>query len=138
LSVGHTGILAKHGPALYRFLDTARGDSWRVKALASRLRLLNRFSLTPEGVSLGELKRLARQLFASGQRVFNLSYHSSSLVPGNTPYVRTARDLERFLATIDRFLDFFVTDLKGRLVTPLDIKRHFEAKSSPTRRATPL
>lgn len=126
LSVGHTGILAKHGPRLYRFLDTARSDTWRAKALASRLRLLDRISLTPEGISLAEQKRLARQLLAAGQRIFNLSYHSSSLVPGNTPYVRTARDLERFLATIEAFLDFFTTELKGRMTTPVEIKRRLE------------
>jgi hypothetical protein len=130
LSVGHTGVLATHGPALYRFLDTARGDAWRAKALASRLRLLDRVSLTPEGISLAEQKRLARQLLASGRRIFNLSYHSSSLVPGNTPYVRTAHDLERFLARIDGFLDFFVTELKGGIATPLEIKRRLEEHPS--------
>jgi hypothetical protein len=126
LTVGHTGILATHGPTLYPFLDTARSDTWRAKALASRLRLLDRISLTPEGISLAEQKRLARRLFAAGQRIFNLSYHSSSLVPGNTPYVRTARDLERFLATLEGFLDFFVTELKGRMTTPMEIKRQLE------------
>ena len=50
--------------------------------------------------------------------MFTLSYHSPSLVPGHTPYVRSAADLERFLDTLERTLDHVMGDLGGRPTTP--------------------
>lgn len=89
----------------------------------ARLGLLERISLTPEGMSLGEMRRLTRALEARGQRVFVLAYHSSSLLPGNTPYVRSAQDLSRFLATIEAYLEFFFGELGGIATTPADLYR---------------
>ena len=39
------------------------------------------------------MRRLTRALLARGQRTFVLSLHSPSVVPGNTPYVRSDADL---------------------------------------------
>src|SRR5258708_31377344 len=49
-------------------------------------------------------------------------YHSPSLVPGNTPYVTTARDLATFLDQLDRYFDFFTGELGGEPATPDDIR----------------
>jgi uncharacterized protein Usg len=49
--------------------------------------------------------------------VFNLTYHSPSLKPGATNYVRTEEDVVRFLAWLDEFYDFFTLEIKGELVT---------------------
>jgi hypothetical protein len=80
----------------------------------ARSRLLERIKLTPEGITITEAQRLARHMIAHGHKVFVLTYHTPSLVPGNTPYVRSKRDLERFLAWLDQFYDFFTRDLGGR------------------------
>ena len=84
-----------------------------------RLGILDRNRLSPEGSSLADLKRLARDLVQRDRsRVVVLSFHSSSLLPGNTPYVRNARDLEAFLDCMDEFLSFFREELRGVPVTP--------------------
>jgi hypothetical protein len=132
LSVGYTGVLSAYHGALYPLLDGALGDAWRGKAIASRLRLLDRIALSPEGITLREQMRLTRHLLARGHRIFNLSYHSPSLVPGNTPYVRTRRELDLFLERIEQFLDFFVNEVKGRLVTPLDVKAMLDGTGGVT------
>ena len=43
------------------------------------------------------MRRLTRTLLNRGERIFTLSYHSPSLQPGNTPYVRNDRDLREVL-----------------------------------------
>jgi hypothetical protein len=53
-------------------------------------------------------------MHAAGHRVFVLTYHSPSLEPGHTPYVRTEDDLARFLAWLDGFYSFFREELGGR------------------------
>lgn len=115
-AAGFAGHLAETGlpPRL-----PARGRAARItRSLLSRTGLIERITLTPEGVDHAAHRRLLRALIARGQRVFTLSYHSPSLVPGHTPYVRSAADLERFLDTLERTLDHVMGDLGGRPTTP--------------------
>jgi hypothetical protein len=68
----------------------------KAAGVASRLGLLNRVGLTPEGVALHEALEAIRTAVGDGVRLLNFSFHSPSLVPGHTPYVRDAGDLRRF------------------------------------------
>ena len=90
----------------------------------ARLGLLERIKLTPEGTSIGDAKRLTRALFQAGQRVFVVTYHSSSLVPGHAPYVRSRTDLESFLRWLEEFCAWFIDDLGGRPGTLDGLHRH--------------
>jgi hypothetical protein len=120
------GAAAALGPALQPLLEHRRIAALRPVAIASRLRLLARLRLTPEGFALAEMMRLTRALLARGQRTFVLSFHSPSVVPGNTPYVRSDADLEAFLARLRGFLAWFQGDLHGRFVTPHALKAELE------------
>jgi hypothetical protein len=73
----------------------------------SRTGLLNRIPLTPEGVSLTEARYAIEALIERGVTLFHLSFHTPSIVPGNTPYVRDQADLARFWAWWDGVLDLF-------------------------------
>src|SRR5665213_1491626 len=101
-------------------------------------RLIERIGLSPEGYSLEEQMRLVRSQLARGQRIFNLSYHSPSLMPGGAPYVRTEDDLGRFLATLEGFLDFFAGEIKGRFTTPLEVKRMLDIDQPRTAGLRPI
>jgi len=130
LTVGHVGALAGRARALYPWLDTRSADRFMLKAAASRLRLMERIQLSPEGFTLVEQVRLVRTLLARGQRIFNLSYHSPSLMPGGAPYVRDADDLAHFLDRLEGLLDFFVSQAKGRFTTPLELKRRLDRSAA--------
>ncbi len=73
--------------------------------LLARARLLNRVSLTPEDMPVGEALAAVEIAVRDGQRLLAFSFHSPSLVPGNTPYVRDAADLARFHRWWDLMLD---------------------------------
>ena len=64
----------------------------------SRLGLLERIALTPEGVSAAEALRGIDIAVGSGLPVLVLSFHSTSLAPGHTPYTLSEREVERFFA----------------------------------------
>lgn len=123
LSVGFTGMLA----GKYRLLDRAMNrpmvEAARIKAAASRFGIFDRIGLSPEGFTLAEQKRLTRAMLARGQRVFNLSYHSPSLLPGSTPYVRDESELSAFLDRLEAYLVWFAAELGGRFTTALEIKQ---------------
>lgn len=71
----------------------------------SRVRLLERIPLTPEGVSAAEAMRGIDALLAEGAPLLMFSFHSPTLAPGNTPYVRDADDLARFYGWWDAVLE---------------------------------
>ncbi len=118
--------------AVGRWIFSAGAAAWHLPGVLARTHLLERIMLSPEGASADEMRRLTRSMFADGHRVFALSLHSPSLVPGGTPYVRTERDLDSFLSSIERFLAFFFGQLGGIATDPLALRRLFE--SGPTGR----
>jgi hypothetical protein len=117
LSVHFVGRLAANGPYLFRRLSGRAARRLRLIGICDRLGLLTRLRLSPEGHNLSQLTRQTRTAFAAGTRLFMLTYHSSSLLPGATAYVRTEADRRDFLATLDGYLRFFLTELGGRTDT---------------------
>ncbi len=122
LTIGYAGLLGRYGHQLRKFLGRPKVEALHLPGLFARLRLLDRIVLTPEGVTLNEQKRLTRAMLRRGHRIFHLTYHSPSLLPGNTPYVRTEKDLRQFLDRIEGFLEFFFGEVGGLPATPFDVK----------------
>jgi peptidoglycan/xylan/chitin deacetylase (PgdA/CDA1 family) len=122
LTVGWTGLLAAAGPWLQPLCRTAQAQKLRLPGVLARAGLFERIRLTPEGMTFDELRRLTRVLLSRGQRIFNFTYHSPSLEPGHTPYVRTGEDLQRFIGTIERYLEFFFGEVGGRAATFHDVR----------------
>jgi GT2 family glycosyltransferase len=118
-SVGMSGLLGRWGGGLYPALNHPAARFLGAPSIMRRVGLLDRNRLTPEGTPLADMKRLARDLVERDRAgVMMLSFHSTSLLPGSTPYVRTARDLDGFLRRIDEFLAFFFGELRGVPATP--------------------
>ena len=124
LTAGMVGLLDRLSiaSAVYPWAASPLAAKLRIPAVLSRLRLLDRIPLTPEGTSLAEAQRVTRWLSGQGHRLFCISYHSSSLVVGQTPYVRSAADLTAFLDWLERYLEFFFGEMGGKAATPHDIR----------------
>lgn len=86
----YAGPLARFGPRIHR----AQRRAPRLFGGLSRLGLLERIALTPEGVSAKEALRGLDLVLARGLPVVVLSFHSPSLAPGHTPYVRSEGEVE--------------------------------------------
>lgn len=108
LTRGFAGLFGSWGPLLYPMIASPPAARMRLPALFARLRLLERITLTPEGISYPELCRLTRALLKRGEKIFCLTYHSSSLLPGSTPYVADEAQRRVFLQTLERYLETFV------------------------------
>lgn len=86
------GALRQWGNAIYPRL-------WRIprmRGVLARLGLLDRIPLTPEGVGIAEALRGIDIAAAEDVPILVFSFHSPSLSPGFTPYVREADDLDHF------------------------------------------
>jgi hypothetical protein len=117
LSVDFVGALKGVGTGLYGAITKPLATRLRLPGIFGRTGLLERIRLSPEDITVEEMKRLTKSLFASGHRIFGFSYHSPSLDPGRTPYVQSATDLAAFLDTFDRYFDYFFTELDGEAST---------------------
>jgi hypothetical protein len=113
-TAGYAGRLHRLGQRLYPALQSQVGKQLRLPSIASRLGLLERIKLTPEGYSTAELIHLTQCLHSQGCRYFGLTYHSPTLMPGNTGYVRSSIELENFLLTLDQYISFFKKGIGGQ------------------------
>ncbi|SFF82386.1 hypothetical protein SAMN05518801_10211 [Novosphingobium sp. CF614] len=92
LTTVYWGPLRQVGNVIYPHL-------WRAPSLRgvlARAGLLERIALTPEGITLEEALRGVDIAIDEGLPVLVFSFHSPSLAPGHTPYVRSDEDLDAF------------------------------------------
>ena len=122
-----TGCAGRLAPALLQFATRPLPSRLRVPGILSRLGIVSRIRLSPEGFGLDSLVALTRHLLAREQQVFTLSYHSSSLQPGCTQYVRTADERDRFLGVMNDYMSWFLHDLGGKASTPRMVRDEFAA-----------
>ena len=134
-STGFVGMARTAGRALHGLASTPVGARTRLPGVLARLGVLNKVMISPEGFTFDEMCALASQLYADGVRTFSLTLHSPSLAAGHTPYAATANDVDRLLATIDRFLEFFFDTLRGVPATPADFHRQVSNVLGRQRRA---
>jgi hypothetical protein len=100
LSTAFTGLMRSAGERLYG-ATRALGP---VAGAMARTRLLSRVPLTPEGVPVADAIAAIDALIEEGVRLLNFSFHSPTLEPGHTPYVRTEQDRTAFYAWWDAIL----------------------------------
>jgi hypothetical protein len=126
LTAAYLGALRDHGAGLYR----AAGRLEPVRGVLARTGLVSRVALTPEGMPLAEVKEAVERLLDDGVQLFSISFHSPSVEPGHTPYVRDEADLATFYAWWDGVFDLF----GKRGVAPASMDEVLAA----TRAGTPL
>lgn len=119
LTTVYRGALASRGTTLFPRLAKVP----RAAGLAARAGLLERIGLTPEGTSLRSAIKGIDAALDHGLPLLVLSFHSPSLAPGNTPYVRSEADLERFYD----WLRGAYAHMAARKVTPTTLAKVLEA-----------
>lgn len=110
LTTVYWGMLRQLGPTLYPMMWRAP----RLRGILSRIGMLERIPLTPEGTGIEEAIRGIDIALDDGLPVLVFSFHSPSLAPGYTPYVRSEEDLHLFYAWWRQVFSY----LQRRNVTP--------------------
>ena len=129
-TTGFLGRAPRLGPLLSPLFDSTAASRLRIPGILSRTRLVARSRLTPEGVPPDEQCRLLDSLVERGRRTFSLVYHSPSLMPGNTPYVRDERDLDSFIASIEQVVTYFRDEIGGRFTTLTAVHARMSAEEA--------
>jgi hypothetical protein len=87
----------------YRALSSARWRRLHLVGVLWRARLLRRVHVSPELSSVRDMLACAEAAIIRRTPVINMYFHSSSLLPGGSPYVRSGSDLETFRTAIATF-----------------------------------
>ncbi len=133
LTGSYVGLAGRGGHALHRWASGA-GVRWtRLPGLLARAGVLDRLRLSPEGFDHGHHRRLTRELLAHGVRTFVFSFHAPSLQPGCTQYVRSDAELAAFLDRLRRYFDWFLGELNGVSLTPLELRAVLSGRSDGAR-----
>jgi len=115
---GFVGFARRAGPALHRAASSAWLAPFKAVGALAKAGALNKVMLSPESSTLAEMRALTDTLAEDGVRTFALTFHSPSLKPGCTPYVRTETERDAFLSTIDRYCEDFFGRIGGVPSTP--------------------
>lgn len=113
------GPLRQQGQAIY----PALWRTPRLRGALARLGLLERIPLTPEGVTMDEAIKGIDIALDDQLPILVFSFHSPSLHPGLTPYVRSEDDLDAFY---DWWRGVF-SYLQRRGVRPASVRQVMEA-----------
>jgi hypothetical protein len=123
-----TGLWQWRANAVRQFCTTGWRQRLHLPGILARLNLHDQLRLSPEGYTWQEHRKLTRFLLARGVRTFTFSFHSPSLEPGNTAYVKSESELRTFLDAFRRYFDYFFGELGGRTMTVLELKREIASK----------
>jgi hypothetical protein len=76
----------------------------KLAALLSRIQVLRKVWLSPEVETPSRMMQLVRQMRHQGYEVINLVFHSTALMKGCSPFIRTEMDEQLFFRNLRRFL----------------------------------
>lgn len=89
-----------------RWIMEGRLSQFHLLGLLDRLRILNLRWLSPELTSLKDMILLIKRFMVKGYSFLNLMFHSNSLLPGKSPFIRNEEGLQVFLNKIQTLLTF--------------------------------
>jgi hypothetical protein len=115
------------GGTLHRALHTTLPAILRLPGILSRLGAFERLMLSPEGYTLAHMQRLTRHLLARSVRVFQLSLHSPSMLPGCTEYARNPQERDALLARCGEYFEWFRKELGGEMVTLAELPQRLQS-----------
>jgi len=110
---------------VYMKLHDERLGFLHLAGVAHRLGLLRKIWFSPEESSARDMITLARVMVANGAQILNCSFHSNSLLPGKSPFVRNAKELEDFYRKIEKIFQYLSMHTHLRSMTLSDVSRLF-------------
>lgn len=88
------------------YIASSKLSKLRLLGLLDKLNILNFYWLSPELSNAQQMIRLCNRFIKSGHNFLNMSFHSTTLLPGSTPFVNSNSDLDDFLNRIESVLRY--------------------------------
>lgn len=105
-TIGFLGGDRRRRASIRRFVTTGPLRYLKPVPLLETVGLLRRRWLSPETSSAKEMLALTQACLKSGEPTLDLTFHSCTLLPGATPFVRDEHDRRKFCDAIETVLRF--------------------------------
>jgi len=89
-------------------------------------KLLRKVTITPEGHTSEDINRCIDMCVKRGDRIINMFFHSSDLLPGCTDYVKTKSDKARFMKCIRNCIEHLRVKHNAEFTTMREIREKLE------------
>jgi hypothetical protein len=97
----------------FRFADLLRNTfrkkiftPFRILGIMEKLKIMNYRWLSPENSFIEDMIKLSRIVLKKGHPFLNMFFHSTSLIPGKSPFIRNESDVDEMLGKIGTYLEF--------------------------------
>lgn len=94
---------------VYSHLQKDRLRFLRPIGIMHRTGLLRKIWLSPEISSANDMIALSKIMIKNERRFLNLSFHTTTLLPGKSPFVKNNEDLEQFYLKIEKLLEYLTS-----------------------------
>jgi hypothetical protein len=128
ISVGYNWSNFSRAHRIREFSQHPRLRRFRLVGVLDRLGLVRQFKFSPEQATAAQMKRLVKLYLANGAPAMVMTLHSTSLLPGFSPYTPDTERLERFYRRLDAT---FAYCLKTRHMESLTLTE-YAIKTAPT------
>jgi hypothetical protein len=91
---------------IWRLTYTKSLQTLHTRGMLSRLGILNKVWLSPETSTTSEMIKLTKVMMNQGYYVANMFFHSTALMAGLSPFVKTTDEEHKFIQRIKDFLIF--------------------------------
>ena len=109
-----------------KWVETPLGRATKLASISNRLGVSRHIKLSPEGTTAGELKGLVKSSLLSGVRHLVLMLHSTSLMPGFSPYAKDAAAVEAFYDRLDSVFEYATKSLECAGSTLSDLPKRVD------------
>ena len=89
-----------------KMVESSMGKKLRLKGLLYSTRLLNNAWLSPEHADVDTMVKLVEQVRAQGLPVLNMSFHSTTLKAGLSPFAKNTEEKDLFFEKLSLILKF--------------------------------
>jgi hypothetical protein len=125
ISGSFVGIAGTASKSLFNLAQNYK--KFKLPGILSKLGVVDRLVLSPEGYSHEEHVKITRHLYHKGVRTFTWSFHSPTVMPNTTPYVNNEQDVKKFLDSFHQYFDFFFNTMSGVATTPTKLKSQLDS-----------
>jgi len=98
----------------------------KLRGILAKTGILRKIWLSPEQADARQMLSLTRVLLKSGINLLNLTFHSTSLKPGLSPFVKNEKDHRRFLGSLEEYLEGLNDMAEIKCLSPADLLRAAE------------
>jgi hypothetical protein len=96
--------------------------------IMNRTGLLRKIWLSPEISSAADMITLSKVMIRNNLKYLNLSFHSTTLLPGKSPFVKNDEDLEQFYLKIEKLLEYLIVATNLNSLTLSEVGRLYLSK----------